>query len=229
MTVRVLGVDACKAGWVGILLHGEQVSACFGVTIAELVAVAEAAGPVAVVGIDIPVGLPDRGRRAADVLARTQAGPRWASIFMTPVRTALEAEGHAEAIRRNREVAAEGVSAQAYGLRSKILDVDSWVRGQGRRVVEVHPELSFAAMAGGPLASGKTTWAGSEQRRALLAGAGLNLVGELGPAGQLARVDDVLDAAAAAWSARRVADGVAVCVPAEPEFFSDGLPAAIWT
>jgi predicted RNase H-like nuclease len=37
----------------------------------------------------------------------------------------------------------------------------------------------------------------------------------------------VLDAAAAAWSARRVAAGTAVLLPDPPEVFSDGWPAAI--
>ncbi|GHJ44324.1 hypothetical protein Cs7R123_16660 [Catellatospora sp. TT07R-123] len=231
MAVRVLGADACKAGWVGIVLDGTRVEAWFGATIAELLAAAETGGSVAVVGVDIPIGLPDSGRRSADELARVQAGVRRASVFMTPVRHALLAADHAEAVQRNRAAtpSAEGISAQAYGLRERILDVDGWVRDQHRRVVEVHPELSFAAMAGGPLPSGKTTWAGAEQRRALLVEAGIVLASELGPVGRLARVDDVLDAAAAAWSARRVAAGTAACLPAEPEVFSDGLPAAIWT
>jgi len=229
MAVRVLGADACKPGWVGIVLDGARVEAHFGVTIADLVAAAETARPVAVVGVDIPIGLPDTGRRAADELARVRAGVRRASVFMTPVRRALLAADHTEAVRLNRSAAGEGVSAQAYGLRTKILDVDAWVRDQARRVVEVHPELSFTAMAGGPLPSGKTTWAGIEQRRELLADAGISLVGDLGLPGRMARVDDILDAAAAAWSARRVAAGTAVCLPAEPEVFGDGLPAAIWT
>jgi predicted RNase H-like nuclease len=44
-----------------------------------------------------------------------------------------------------------------------------------------------------------------------------------------AGVDDVLDAAIAAWTARRVASGQARAVPDPPERFSDGLPCAIWT
>ncbi|MDI1461371.1 DUF429 domain-containing protein [Catellatospora sp. KI3] len=233
MTVRVLGADACKRGWVGIVLDGDRVEAYFGATIADLMAAAEAAGAVAVVGIDIPIGLPDKGSRAADRQAWAEAGVRRASVFMTPVRNALLAADHAGAVRLNRVEAGMGVSAQAYGLRTKILEVDGWVRGQdhrvGRRVVEVHPELSFAMMAGAPLRAGKTSWAGTESRRALLADAGITLVGDLGAAGRMARVDDVLDAGAAAWSARRVAAGAARCLPAEPEFFEDGLPAAIWT
>jgi predicted RNase H-like nuclease len=39
---------------------------------------ADTDGPVAVVAIDMPIGLPDRGRRQADVLARKAVGAlRW--------------------------------------------------------------------------------------------------------------------------------------------------------
>jgi predicted RNase H-like nuclease len=63
----------------------------------------------------------------------------------------------------------------------------------------------------------------------LLTAAGIWLTGDIGTPGRVARVDDVLDAGAAAWTARRVASGDAVCVPSPPEVFSDGLSCAIWT
>ena len=228
MTDRVLGVDACRGGWVGVVLDGDAASAYLAPTIAALVRAVDADGVAAVVAIDIPIGLADAGPRRADLLARPLVGRRASAVFRTPVRRALEAVDHATAVRVNRELAGEGVSIQAYSLREKILDVDAWVRKRDRRVVEVHPEVSFAAMAGAPLPDGKNTWAGVERRRALLAGAGIILRGELGAAGRAARVDDVLDAAAAAWTARRVAAGTAGCVPDPPEVFSDGLPCAIW-
>jgi predicted RNase H-like nuclease len=90
-----------------------------------------------------------------------------------------------------------------YGLRVKILEVDGWVRHAGRRVVEVHPEVSFAD-------------------------AGVHLADELGQAGRHAAVDDVLDAGAAAWTAARVATGAATPLPDPPVEHSDGWPAAIW-
>jgi len=65
-------------------------------------------------------------------------------------------------------------------------------------------------------------------RRRLLATAGLRLCGDLGLAGLDVGVDDVLDAAVAAWTARRVLAGEAVSLPDPPERFGDGLPAAIW-
>ena len=224
--VRVLGVDACKAGWVGIAL--DDARAYVAATIDELVARAEADGRVEVVGIDIPIGLPDSTRRQADVLARQAVGRLRSSVFVVPVRAALEAPDHATASAINRERVGEGVSIQAYGLRSKLLQVDAWVRETGRHVVEVHPEVTFAELARAPLTVGKHTWAGTELRRGLLARAGIAL-SDLGDAGRRAGVDDVLDAAAVAWSARRVALGTAITRPEPPEVFGDGVACAVWT
>ena len=229
---RVLGVDACRAGWVGIALSGGRARAYFAPGIRELADRAAADGPVLVIAIDIPIGLADAGRRRADQLAREALGRRWPSLFITPVRAAVQADGYQAAAAENRRLAGEGLSRQAFALRAKILDVDQWLQAGSlapARVVEAHPELSFAAMAGAPLRSRKITWAGAVQRRALLAQAGILLDGDLGLAGEQAGVDDVLDAAAAAWTARRVSQGVARCLPSPPEVFSDGIPAAIWT
>jgi predicted RNase H-like nuclease len=223
-------VDACRTGWVGVLLADERVEVYAAARIEDLLAAAEAGGPVEVVAIDIPIGLPDAGRRRADELARGELGQRWASVFMTPVRAALQADSHAAAVVINRRLVGEGISAQAYGLRSKLFEVDGWVHTAGQRVVEVHPELCFARMAGRPMPDGKRTWAGATHRRRLLADiARIVLPDDLGPAGRRAAVDDVLDAAAAAWTARRVAHGQAKSLPDPPEPLTDGHTAAIWT
>jgi len=188
---------------------------------------------VAVVGVDIPIGLPDHEVRRADVDARAVVGPRSSAVFQTPVRAALAAPDHATAVRRNVEATGRKVSVQAYGLRHRILEVDGWLRsvpvGPARPpVYEVHPEVSFAHMARTPLRHRKSSWAGVEQRRMLLAREGLFLAGTLGTAGDRAAPDDLLDAAAAAWTAARIATGDAGSRPDPPELFGDGLPAAIW-
>ncbi len=224
----MLGVDACKAGWIGIALSDTQVAAYTAARIDELVAAVSADGPVEVVAIDIPIGLPDASPRQADELARAAVGRRWPSVFKTPVREALQAPDHASAIAINHRLTGAGVSAQAFALRTKLLQVDAWVRHADLRVVEVHPEVSFAALAGAALSDPKSTWAGATHRRRLLVEAGIEIPDDLGPAGSGAAVDDVLDAAAAAWSARRVAHGHARPMPDPPEMFSDGLSAAIW-
>ena len=98
-------------------------------------------------------------------------------MFETPVRAALQAPDHASAVLTNRAATGRGVSIQAYGLRHRVLEVDAWLRadvaGDRPPVYEVHPEVSFAQMAGHPLPDGKRTWAGAEHRRMLLVREGL--------------------------------------------------------
>lgn len=226
---RVLGADACRAGWVGVVLCDDGVEAYVHADIAGLVGLAEAAGPLAAIGIDIPIGLADAGLRRADLLARKAAGPRWASVFITPVRAAVEEMDYQRASEVNRRLAGCGISRQAFNLRQKITQVDRWLPDAPCPVVEVHPELCFGELAGAPLADSKSTWAGAARRRQLLVAEGIVLAGDLGLAGRLVGVDDVLDAAAVAWTARRVDNGSARRLPAEPERFSDQIDCAIWT
>jgi predicted RNase H-like nuclease len=171
----------------------------------------------------MPIGLPDAGTRRADQVARAPVGPP-----LTPIRGALAAPDHATATAVNQKATGAGVSAQAFALRHKLLEVDAWVRHAGIRVVEVHPEVSFATLAGRPLPESKRTWAGAIRRRRLLTQAGIVLDDDLGPAGSAA-VDDILDAAVAAWTARRVARDEAQPMPDPPDIFTDGIPSAIWT
>ena len=222
---RVIGVDACKTGWVGIT---SDLRGYFGATMGQLVATADSDGELGVVAIDIPIGLPLTSTRQADVLARGLVGRRKSSVFSTPIRPALLAISYAEGLALNLRVTGKGITRQAYGLRRKILEVDAWVRTVDRAVIEVHPEVCFATLAGQPIEHPKRSWAGAEERRRLLASAGIKLPAEIGVAGERAGVDDVLDAAAASWTARRYAEGSATCHPETPEHFDDGPAAAIW-
>jgi predicted RNase H-like nuclease len=225
---RVLGVDAARAGWVGVALGAGAPQAYVARGLADLVALARTGGPVAAVGIDIPIGLPDAGRRAADVLAKAAIGPLRSSVFVTPVREALLAPDHPAAVAVNRRLAGEGVSIQAYGLRHRVLEAERYAAGADHPVLEVHPEVVFAELHGAPLPVRKPTWAGAALRHQLLAGQGVALHGDLGLAGHDVAVDDVLDAAAVAWTTRRYVAGVARSLPDPPEVFADGWPAAIW-
>jgi predicted RNase H-like nuclease len=227
VTVRVLGVDGCRDGWVGVAPDADVPRAYVAPDLRELIRRAEQDGPLARVGVDIPIGLADVGWRAADVLAAAALGARRASIFRTPVRAALEAPDHATGVLLSREASGGGFSIQAWGLRTKVLEVDRLVRDGEVRVFEVHPELSLTTMAGRPPRHPKKTWAGQRERLALLAAAGIRLdalVGDTGTAGP----DDVVDAAAAGWTARRLGAGTAVSLPDPPEPVPYGLHAAIW-
>lgn len=225
----VLGVDACANGWVGVLLTADgRPTVSVARSIAELVELVRETCEPAVVAIDIPIGLPDTGGRAADAEARRQLVGRGSTLFSTLTRSAYEAETYEAARAANLAATSDraSASAQAYALRAKILDVDTWVRsGPGPVVVEVHPELSFARMAGAPLATAKKDADGVRARREALASQGITAPAWFRGAGF--GEDDLLDACAAAWSAVRHLRGASESFPATPETFSDGIPAAI--
>jgi predicted RNase H-like nuclease len=224
--VAVLGVDACKQGWIGLQLGVDlTVRAHCSSTIEGLVALA---GPVSVVAIDIPIGLPELGARQADELARRAVGARSSSVFNTPPRAAIEASTYEEAAALCRELCGKGLSKQSYALAPKILEIDAWLHRTDIRVVEVHPEVSFATLAGTPLRDPKSSWAGFVLRRQLLADVGIDLAGDLGLSGQRVGPDDVLDAAVAAWTAARVGRNEHVTIPDPPEIGIDGGVTAIY-
>jgi predicted RNase H-like nuclease len=122
------------------------------------------------------------------------------------------------------------LSLQAFHLLPKIREVDAALRGDAplrARTFEVHPEVSFAAMNGGhPLASPKRRSAGREERLALVRSLHPDPLALL-PAGAVAK-DDLLDAFAALWSAKRIAAGVARSLPNPIPHDAEGLPMAIW-
>jgi predicted RNase H-like nuclease len=219
---RVLGVDGCPQGWVAVaLVDGSFAGARVATHFAELVE-----DPAAVIGVDIPLGSTGPGR-AADGEARALLGPRRGSVFLPPPRDVLEAPDHATANAACRARYGRGVSAQAWNLAGKMLDVEPHWQERPDRVFEVSPELSFAQLGGAPRPHAKRTWAGARDRTALLATAGIELPDDLGAAG-VAGTDDVLDAAAVAWSAARLAADVACSVPNPPERDAAGRPVAIW-
>lgn len=228
VTVPVLGVDACSAGWVGAILEpgAPRPRVAVAATIADLVETVRRSVAIQAVAIDIPIGLPDAATREADALARKALRGKASSVFTTLTRAAYAEPTRDAADPVNRALTGQGVGAQAFGLRAKILEVDAWVRSRPTlTVVEAHPELSFAVMAGAPVAAGKTD-EGRAARLAALAAAGLGSPSVLSGSGYAA--DDVLDACAAAWTAARRMNGEAHPLPDPPQTFSDGIPAAIW-
>lgn len=223
MTV-VAGIDGYRRGWVAIVLTDGRFEAAF--VMPDLAALVARLGNAWSIAVDIPIGLPERGPRPADVLARRFVGPRRSSVFPTLPRAVWEAPDLAAARALNRQLSGRSVSAQTFALRGKVLEADGVARSDSR-IREAHPEVSFRAIAGRPLTSSKSSWAGTSLRRGFLLGVGIELPDELGDAGAVG-VDDVLDAAAVAWTAGRIARGEAESFPATPVPGPDGIAAAIW-
>ena len=208
--MKVVGLDGTKGGWVAVVLDDggyagddilrpvETTFACF--------------ADADVLAIDVPMGF---GPRRADAAARAFLRGAASTVFPTPTRAVLDLPFGPGL----------GVSAQAHALGPRILHVTELAR-RDPRLHEVHPEVSFRAMNDAqPLRHRKKSAGGALERIELLRRHGV----EPSPltAAALAPLDDVLDAAAAAWSAHRIACGEAESLPDPPELL-DGRPAAIW-
>jgi predicted RNase H-like nuclease len=223
----VLGIDACgKQGWIGVRLADGAYDAAF--VDGGLDALIGRAGECDVVAIDMPLGLLETGWRVADIEARAYLEARRSSVFLTAPRAVWAENDYAAANAACLSITGKGLSRQTWGLAPKLLKAHARWAQDPDRVYEVHPEVSFQAMAGGtPLTHSKKSWRGQAVRRSLLDAAGIRLGDELGEADTVP-ADDVLDAAAAAWSAHRIGVGTAQHLPAAPERDADGRPVAIW-
>jgi predicted RNase H-like nuclease len=239
----VTGVDGCAGGWIAVTLSftgGPAAAPATSTSRDGLPAAARAAAvsvtvaatldrlPLApVTGIDMPLGLLGAGWRDADLLARRALGRRGVTVFAIPPRPVWECETYAEANRVCRDLTGKGFSVQAWGLRRKIAEAEGFRRASSLtsrvQLYEVHPELAFAAMAGAPLPDSKHTPAGLAVRRELLAAAGITLPARAAGAA----ADDLLDAAAVAWSARRIAAGQAMILAGPSQRADDGARIAI--
>ena len=233
MIVRAMGVDAAgRHGWVGVVIDADGfLSAHVAADLEGLIALGDGAGatPLARVGVDIPIGLVDGPRRSADVAARAFVGPRGSSVFPAPPRRARHHESQAAA---NAQLAAEGMpmlSAQAAALLGRIREAAE-VAMVDARLREVFPEASFRQMAGAGLAQPKRTAAGALHRLELLAATdpSILLPNDLGAAGAVP-LDDLFDAAAAAWSSLRCAFDRAIALGHPEEVDLDtGRRIAVW-
>jgi predicted RNase H-like nuclease len=206
---RVAGLDGTKGGWVAITLEAGRFHSDH---VLPIETTFEELGGVDVIAIDVPIGF---GPREADDAARTLLRGRASTVFTTPARALLEGEFGPGL----------GISAQAHALGPRILRITRLAETD-ERIHEVHPEVSFQAMNDGrPLLYRKKSAGGALERIALLGRHGIELAGLTVAAA--APLDDVVDAAAAAWSARRIARGQAVSLPNPPELV-EGRPVAIW-
>jgi len=188
--VRVAGVDGCPGGWVAVVLDDDGP---YGLVTRSFAGVLDAIGDCACVAVDMPIGLPASGLgRAADREARAMLGRAGARVFPTPSRQALAAPDYAAA-----RAVEPSLSAQSFALGAKILEVDA--SGPPPGVVEVHPDLAFAVLAGAPLSS-KKRWNGAMARLAILSAHGIVVPSPL--VGGDAGIDDAIDAAACALVAR---------------------------
>jgi predicted RNase H-like nuclease len=191
--------------------------------------------------VDVPIGLPTDQKRACDLQAKSRLGSRQRSVFYTPIREAVYEQNLDDAKAINEREAGFSIQNQAWSIVPRIRELDEFLDmypGARDRVSETHPEVCFYALNGRtPVTESKQTEAGIEQRRELLADEyadataiyeqSVSRYTEPDYAPTVSGVDDILDALAAAVTARRDADGLSRLPERNPPADQRGLPMQI--
>lgn len=166
-----VGVDGCAGGWFAIARRGDEPMAM--ALFPGFAAVLDHFVNATRLLVDMPIGLSSRQPRHCDTAARAHLPlGRRSSVFPVPVRDAVYAPDYATACECNFTWTAKRLSRQSWNICTKIREVDALLRQRAEladRVLESHPELCFAKLAGGHDAlAGKKTPHGRQQRLGLL-------------------------------------------------------------
>jgi len=229
----VAGVDGCPAGWFRACRETASGDLHFAV-FSKAGELTSADPRPEVVAIDMPIGLPEAGKRQCDTEVRHRIGPRRSSVFPVPIRPALPATSREQASAITEAIDGRRVAAQSFGLYPKIRELDTTLAADAAlrsAAREAHPELSFWAWNGQlPMAHAKRQAAGQAERLQHVE----NWLGEgilAGARGCVRRRDladdDILDAIAVLWTAHRIARGEAVSLPEAGVVDATGLPMEI--
>ena len=219
----VVGIDGCRKGWVAIalkggILHSASEFSAFKDVLNEY-------KKAQVLAVDIPLGLAQGSYRNVDSEAKKKLRKRSYCIFPTPPLEILLIEDYKDANAFSKDLTGKGISRQSYALRKKILELRNFYNDN--RIVEVHPELSFAKMnMGEPLIYTKKSWNGFMERLQLLGKHGIQIPQSLRV--ESSSPDDVLDAAAAAWSAYQLCKGKADKITGKPSQKDGDREIEIW-
>lgn len=235
-TAALAGVDGCPGGWIAVIGDGASLRSEVFPSFAALAALL---AERAIIAVDMPIGLPEKGGRSAERAARAHLGERQSSLFSIPPRAAVYAEDYRKSCTLSQQHTdpPRKVSRQAFGLFPKICELDTLLRsdaGLAARVIESHPELAFAALNGMKAMSlpkkikSRVNPEGMAERRALLQRCGLPEDFLQSPVPRGAREDDFLDACAMYLVAGRHARGEARPHPGDVERDAFGLRMAIW-
>ena len=223
--IKYVGVDGCKAGWIGVGLSDGgcwEVKAC--VDFSDMLA---HFGDACVILVDMPIGLPEDGKpafRACDEEARRELGERGQSVFSVPSRRFVNETvdnpcwRHGEANEWSKDRYDAGISVQSFAITRKIGELDKTLpldENASPKIREAHPEICFWALNGNkPMSKSKNGLAGYNERLDALRGCAHNvddidvdaISNEIRckyTKGQVAN-DDILDALALAITAKIV-------------------------
>lgn len=202
---RYAGLDGIPGAWAIVWINGPERTFLRLDAISDLMT-----QPFDRAAIDIPIGIPDAGKRGCDVEAQALLGKNRNRVFTGVRRWMLEmplrGPDDCDAINRRAWANGEkGISRQMFYILTKIREVDIVITPERQaRLIECHPELVFQRLNGGRPVPSKKTALGLALRRDLLKADGFDLLDAWidGRRGTGIRQDDLLDACACAIAAR---------------------------
>ena len=221
VTETVIGVDGCPGGWIAAIWHGAKVEMRLYRQFADILT-----EDARIMAVDMPIGLPTMHGRAGEPEARRRLKGRHSSIFAIPSRAAIAETDYrtACAINLKHSDPPRKFPKQTFNLFPKLRELDVLMTPELQALVhETHPELAFCAMNDfEALKHSKKTAEGAAKRLLLLKRHGVPA-----PSFDFKRKDagrdDVIDACACAWSARRILEGKQLRFPAHDERDERGL------
>ena len=217
----IIGIDGCKSGWFSIWENQDKSihSSVFS-NLNELKNFFKNESQL-ILGIDMPVVLSEVIPRQADQLARKLLSKTASSVFTAPTPEMLDQPNYEKASLVSKRLFGKSMSLQSWYLFPKIKDVQTMIHHEDMQIYEIHPELSFRAMNNEQvILESKKTQEGFALRNALLSMHFKNFIFE-DIRNQHARKDvmdnDILDALAVLWSAKRIQSNQASYLPQAPE------------
>jgi predicted RNase H-like nuclease len=199
-----LGLDGYSRGWVAVQIDGARRELRVLGCISELLTMSFDRA-----GIDMPIGLPERGLRNCDLEARMMLLPHASRVFTGARRGLWDHASHAAANQALKRRGEAGVSIQLWNLGPKIREIDESITPRLQlRIREAHPELVFLRLNfGRPLPSKKTDEGIAERMKLLKRERFTELKQWIAHKPPGVKADDILDACAVAIAARDFTSG----------------------
>lgn len=225
----VIGIDGAPGGWLAVIWGKTVTHQLFPNLHDALQLDAE------IIAIDMPIGFPEFSGRRVEKIARQMLKGKASSIFSVPARSAIENENasYQDACLINMQHSAppKKFSKQSFGIFPKMRELDCLMTPELQtRVHEVHPELSFAEMNNSRAVLTKKSRPDGRSERIKLLGVSGFPWSQLPSATYLKKDvtdNDIVDACACAWSARRILEGRALSIPDQLEKDARGLVMSI--
>jgi predicted RNase H-like nuclease len=220
----IAGVDGSKDGWVIVSeTHESQTRIEVASNFSQIF---DAEYDLLVV--DVPIGLLQTGTRFADRESRRLLKARACCVFTAPLHPTLLCADYIAASECRLRIEGKAVTKQAWAIMPKIIEVNRLLTPESQsRVREGHPEVSFAYLNdGNALALSKHSREGRQKRVALLTKHFSGVASDVQKRPRFA--EDLVDAYAMLWTARRIRDGRAVALPKAAPRDISGLLMQIW-